>query len=110
MQAVNVAELMVTCLSHRVQSVAEAVIEYLDEISYTPTAERHASLQHPLYGAVLMPLLSHAQLPESFNGWEDEVDIDEDSFNRFRCLDLQWVGRGLFERRVGRCKGWGEAE
>ena len=47
-------------------------------------AERGPELGAPLYEAVLQRVLPHASYPPAFTSWEEEFEVDEDAFKRFR--------------------------
>lgn len=75
---------MVECFARPERSVAETAIEYFDAINLVPVASRADYLREPLFSSLLVPLLSHAQYPEGFAGWESCTEDDPEAFHRFR--------------------------
>ncbi|KAA6422701.1 MAG: hypothetical protein FRX49_07236 [Trebouxia sp. A1-2] len=76
-EAVQLAELLLTCLSLGERQVAEFAIDYLDSLSTVPLAERQPQLQQPLYSSLLHVLAPHIQYPQEFTDWDGEQSLQE---------------------------------
>ena len=57
----------------------------------TPLAQRHEQLREPLYRELLQRMLAKCTLPASFTSWDDEDELDEDEWERFREQSAQEV-------------------
>ena len=47
-------------------------------------AESPPALGGPLYEGVLQRLVPHISYPPAFVSWQEEIEVDEDSFKRLR--------------------------
>ncbi|MEW5296974.1 MAG: hypothetical protein WDW36_000215 [Sanguina aurantia] len=83
-QAVDLAELVLVCVSRPERPITEACIDYFLAVNTVPLAERHPQLRGPLFSALLGHLVRHAAYPAGFAGWEREVHEDQEAFTMFR--------------------------
>ncbi|KAJ9510244.1 hypothetical protein QJQ45_015725 [Haematococcus lacustris] len=85
--ALQVADLVLACLSRPERGVAEACTDYLIDLNTVPVAQRALPLRAGVYASALPLLLAHAAYPHDFTGWDSAAE-DEDAFNRFREQQL----------------------
>ncbi|KAG2427058.1 hypothetical protein HXX76_012574 [Chlamydomonas incerta] len=84
--------------------LAETACDYFLALNCTPTAARHPALgggaPGGLWSALLGPLLGAVAYPPGFSGWEEETEVDEEAFHRFR----EQQAADLLESMYGQCR------
>ncbi|KXZ46622.1 hypothetical protein GPECTOR_42g833 [Gonium pectorale] len=100
--SVELARMVVAAMAScpRRREVTESAIDYFLALNTVPTGERHASLGAPLYGALLPYMLSAVSYPADFVSWDEEVEEDEEAFNRFR----EQQATELLDSMYGQCR------
>lgn len=76
---------MLACASVPHHTVMEAALDYFLAINTVPLAQRHPQLQRQVFESLLPYLFRHACYPDGFSCWEEEAEVDEEAFYRFRC-------------------------
>ena len=69
--------------------VADLTIDFWSGLQDTPLQQRHEQLRAPLFREVAARTMQRCQLPSSFTNWEEEDELDEDEFERFREQSAQ---------------------
>lgn len=80
------ADLMLSLAALPHPAVLDAALDYFQSLNTVPMAARHPQLQRPLFESLLPLLFRHACHPEGFTSWEEETEVDEEAFHRFRCV------------------------